>query len=102
MIRPSALTLAEKCGLSAKLAADFPEASPAADRGTAIHAEIAAALAPGGPEPKSPEAIAAVEWLRRTYPGLLPHPEYAVQLDDVETGEPITAGTADLVLVDEP
>lgn len=95
MIRPSALQIAEKCGLAPKLAADFPETSAAADRGTGIHGEIHAALGPnGGGEPESPEARAAVKWATR-------FPDYAteklVTLYDPESGEPITAGTLDFI-----
>jgi hypothetical protein len=63
MTRPSALQIAERCGLAPKLAEQYPEASPAADRGTAIHAEIAKALL-GGTAPTTPEARAAVAYVR--------------------------------------
>jgi hypothetical protein len=42
MIRPSALSLAEKCGYSVTLAGEFRESSDAAERGTAFHKEAAA------------------------------------------------------------
>jgi hypothetical protein len=63
MIRPSALQMAEHCGLASKLAEAYPETSSAADRGAGIHAEIARAIM-GGVAPTSPEARAAVAWLR--------------------------------------
>jgi hypothetical protein len=89
VIRPSALQLAEKCGLASRLAEQFPEASPAADRGTAIHEEIASG------RPQSLEAIVAVLWLGKL-PGDVSH-DVRVTLADPETGDVITRGTADLV-----
>ncbi len=94
MIRPSALQLAEKCGLASRLAEQHPEASPAADRGTAIHREIARALL-GREAPTTPEAKAAVAWARERLN--VSAVEAPVCLRDPETDEVITEGTADLV-----
>lgn len=92
MIRPSALQIAQFCGLAPRLAEQFPEATPAADRGTEIHAEIARALL-GGDQPKSAEAKAAVAWVRSME---IKRVEAPLQLSDPETGDVITEGTVDL------
>lgn len=92
MIRPSALQMAEHCGLSAQLGEQFPEQSDAAARGTAIHAEIAARA------PVTGEAAAAVAALDGVTGKV--ELEVAVELHDPETGELITAGTADVVIDD--
>lgn len=93
MIRPSLLQIAERCGLAPKLAADFPEASPAADRGSAIHAEIARALL-GGTPPESREGLAACGWASKLD---IAGVEVPVRLLDPETADVITEGTADIV-----
>jgi RecB family exonuclease len=62
VIRPSQLQFAETCAYAAKLSEEYPETGEAADRGMAIHAEIAAALK-GGAKPTTPEAKSAVAWL---------------------------------------
>lgn len=85
------------CGLAAKLANDFPEGSDAAERGTGIHAEIAAALSPEGGEPVSQEAKAAVRWASAFNDYAT---EKRLQLRDPETGEVITEGTADFIGVE--
>lgn len=99
MIRPSALQIAEHCGLSARLAEQYPETSPAADRGTAIHADIAMALTTGKPA-ATPEGRAAVRWVKDTKGGEDLIVEQGIELRDPETDEVITAGTPDLVLLD--
>lgn len=89
MIRPSALQIAEKCGLAPALAIQYPEASPAADRGSEIHRQIA------DRKPEAPEAHAALKWLEgRPVMGL----ERRASLVDPETGAVITEGTIDAVL----
>lgn len=96
-IRPSLLQIAERCGLAPKLAADYPEASPAADRGTEIHAEIADALREKR-RPKSSEARAAYDWVMHDVPAKMIIEE-PIELRDPETDEVITAGTPDLILI---
>ncbi len=101
MIRPSALNLAERCGLGPALAAQYPEVSEAADRGRDIHDQIARGFgrAEGAPyyEPDHEGARAAVGLLG-TWPGAVgADVEVEVVLRD-EDGTEITHGTADAVL----
>lgn len=96
--RPSSLNV--PCGLSSALAERFPETSAAAERGTGIHAEIAAALNMQHP-PESPEAAAAVAWVCSEFAGAEMFPEEPLELRDPETDELITAGTCDLVVVSD-
>lgn len=99
MIRPSQLQIAEKCGLAPVLAAQFPETSEAASRGTRIHEEIANCLRLSGCTPTTLQAAWALEWLAAS--GLAAaHIEHPVVLTDPESGEEITSGTADLIAVD--
>lgn len=93
MIRPSALQLAEKCGLSAKLAAEHPEGSEAAERGTAVHEDVAAWLRDGR-APTTPEGKSLAEsWTPA--PADKRMVEHKVRLVDPETNALLTAGTAD-------
>lgn len=99
MVRPSLLQRAELCGLVPALAEKYPEAGQAADRGTQIHAEIARCLG-SGEAPTTPEARAAVEWLRG-YVGDSDASiavEGKVSLIDTDTMDTITEGTPDAVV----
>lgn len=93
MIRCSQLQLAERCGLASRLAEQYPETSQAAERGTAIHVEIASG------KPVSAEARAALEWLPNGQKSI--EHEVPVRLLDPETGDVITAGTADVLAIDD-
>jgi hypothetical protein len=112
VIRPSALSVGEKCALAPRLAEQYPETSAAAERGGVIHREIARALTAlrsSNAEPGraallgdlSPEAVAAVEWALRTFGHALSqfHVEETLTLSDPETGAMLTEGTPDLVVV---
>lgn len=97
MIRPSLLSRAERCGLVPVLSAKYPECGPAADRGTAIHADIAAHGSRGeyaGGE--TPEANAALAWVQSNLVGRLDF-ERPVSLVDTDTMDTITEGTPDLI-----
>lgn len=72
------------------LAAQFPETSDAADRGTAIHAAIAR------DDRTVPEARTAREWVESNLVGELRF-ERKVELVDLDTMETLTEGTPDLV-----
>jgi hypothetical protein len=91
MIRPSQLQIAEHCGLAPRLAEQFPEASAAADRGTEIHRQIAAR------KPESAEAKAALDFLAGLPDAMIEH-EVRLRLEDPDSGELITAGTADAII----
>lgn len=98
MIRPSALQLAELCPISAKLAEQLPTTSPAARKGSDIHAEIAACVA--GAEPSSVMVREAVAWLR-AYPGmdeLIVERKRKVQLYDPDVGAALSEGTPDAIV----
>lgn len=97
MIRPSALALAEKCGLSVQLAEQFPEQGSWAEAGKAIHAEIEAWVKTKA-EPTSPAAIGACDLLR-AYDGWIIRCEERIELRDPETGEIVTAGVPDIVAI---
>ncbi len=97
MRRPSALQMAENCGLASVLAERFPETSSAADFGTDRHEEIRDVLR-GKRKAKSPEARAAIGWLD-TLEGANLMIEEPIELRDPETDEVITAGTPDLVVL---
>jgi len=97
MIRPSALALAEKCGLSVQLADQFPEQGPWAEAGKMIHAEIEAWVKDKA-EPISPAAVAACDILR-AYDDWIIRCEERIALRDPETGEEITSGTPDIVAI---
>jgi hypothetical protein len=97
MVRPSALALAEKCGLSVDLAERFPEQGPWAAAGKAVHAEIEAWVKTKA-EPTSPAAQAARDILL-AYDGWAIHCEERITLVDPETGDRITEGTPDIIAI---
>lgn len=97
MIRPSRLQLAEKCGLSARLAEQFPGSSPAGELGIELHRQIAEGLLSGGKiVPSHAGAEAAVCKILDSY-SCDSFVECALTLFDRQ-GEEITTGTADLVI----
>lgn len=96
-IRPSALALAEKCGLSVELAEKYPEKGPWADAGTRIHKQIEA-WAKTGEAPQSAAAQAACDLLR-AYEGWTIRSEEKIDLVDPESGDLITSGTPDIVAI---
>lgn len=99
MIRPSALPIAQSCGLAPVLAEKHRESGIAAEDGAEIHAEIAAWLR-HRTNFQSPVVRALFRaWMPPPRDVLL-WPEKLLTLSDVETGEVITEGTADLVLHD--
>lgn len=98
MIRPSALQLAVDCGKAARLAEQFPETTDAAETGDEKHTAIASAIG-GGPTPIAADCRAAVAYAASLVtPGVTTYgAEVKVRLEDPETGELITEGTADFV-----
>lgn len=87
MIRPSLLPLAEKCGHAVELAEKYPQGSTASEDGKEWH-RLAAM-----PDFQLPLPIANLTgWNERLA-------EHRVKLLDLDGGEVITEGTADLLLV---
>lgn len=107
MIRPSMLGRAELCGLAPVLALAYPETSAYADDGSETHRQIKAALTGGSLEELNPEATAAVAFVHRliaearadTNADVRVYIEHPLVLRDPESGEVLTEGTGDVVLV---
>lgn len=103
MIRPSALARTEVCGLVPVLAAQYPESSVHSAGGEEVHRQIEAALTSGTMEELLPEAEAAIAWLRGFAAAreiaVAVHIEHFLQLKDPESGELLSEGTADVVIV---
>ena len=95
MIRPSMLSRAELCGYAPVLAETYPEQGDAAERGTAIHAEIAAALK-GEAQATTPEALAAFKWAYENTTGEMRIEQHVALVNPI-TMDIITEGTPDLV-----
>jgi len=89
--------------LASRLAEQYPEVSPAAERGTLIHAEIAAGLGAGGIL-NYPESRAANDWATKQLTAaamlgpVVDSVEVKAELKDPDTDEVITSGTADFVI----
>ncbi len=96
MIRPSSLSIAEKCALSPVLSARFPETNPNIERGLYVEQQVYKELSTGA-NATDPDAAACVRWLRAN----LDIREYQqkVELRD-ETGRLVTEGTPDIVGTD--
>jgi hypothetical protein len=95
MIRPSALQLAERCGLAPRLAEQYPQGSEYTERGNEVDEAITLALRSGS-TPTDRDAAACVRWAREHLAGYELHPQAQVVLRDPETGEVLTEGTTDL------
>jgi hypothetical protein len=95
VIRPSSLTLAKHCRKSAELAG--PGNANTA-RGAVVDQQVSAALS-GGPEPTDETAAAIVAAVRDRYPGARLVVQTRVQLIDPATGEVLTEGTPDIIVL---
>lgn len=99
-IRPSSLQLAEKCQRSPWLANRYPEENDNTRHGSAVDADISAALQ-DGETPKTKEGLLLLDWIRGRF---TEDAQYFVQrkvsLFDPVSGELITEGTPDLLVVD--
>ncbi len=89
------LAMAERCGLAPALAEQYPETGDAAERGTAIHAEIVRAWRENDQAPY-PEAQAACDWLRSL--GIDAELYWEKQVAVVDDLDVLTEGTPDLVI----
>lgn len=98
-VRPSGLQIAEKCSRAPWLAARYPEGNEATRFGNAIDADVSAALVEGG-EASTKEGRALVAWVRSRFPqGAKFFVHRKVTLTDPVTGETLTEGTTDLVVL---
>lgn len=98
-IRPSSLQIAESCSRSPWLANRYPEDTEAARKGTAVDADVSAALV-AGDEPKTTEGRLLVDWLRGRFGDeAVYYVQRKVTLVDPVTGEVITEGTPDLLVI---
>lgn len=99
--RPSSYQTAEACARSAWLAFHYPEENAATKHGSSKDALVSAALA-GGPEPAlvEIEARAIVAWVRKEFPKDAHfYVQHRVTLVDPMTGETLTSGTPDLLVI---
>lgn len=100
MIRPSLLVHADLCGLVAKLAEEYPEASEFTARGNVVDEQNTAALVKGA-APTDADARACVDWFHRTFTDATPMVQERVSLHDPDTGEMLTEGTPDVQVLSE-
>jgi hypothetical protein len=106
MVRPSSLSLAERCELAPILAAEFPETNENIERGNLVDREVARELL-GGDAATDPDAVACMDYLRSL--GIAapdPEPDGAflsvqesISVTDPKSGEEITRGTPDIVFI---
>lgn len=101
MIRPSSLTLARHCALSAKLSEQYPTRNENTDRGNVVDAQFTAAVR-DGVVPTDPDARACAEYVFEVFLGYAATVQQRVELYDDDTGGLITAGTPDFVAVETP
>lgn len=95
MIRPSSLTIAEKCQLSPVLSARYPETNAAIERGSFVDAEVTRILKGDEVLTADPDAADCLRWIRAHVEVL--EVQTAVELFDPDTGELLTRGTPDMV-----
>lgn len=100
MIRPSALQRAEKCPESAYLAAEHQAGNAATENGREVDAQVTAWYQ-DGTLPTRVEAQALIEWAKQRFfsPAARYYPQLKLPLLDPATAEPLTTGTADLVVL---
>ena len=101
MIRPSSLSLAERCALSPVLSARYPEDNPNIQRGVFVETEVYKALE-SGELPQDPDAIDCYRWLRAHVDITEYQKEvWLIEDDGGPTGRIITKGTPDIVAEDQ-
>lgn len=103
-VRPSALQLAEECDRAPWLGQRYREGNEATRHGDAVDADVSIELVGGG-EAKTPEGRGLAAWVRRRFagPGVKFFVQRKVVLADPVTGETLTEGTPDLlVLIEGP
>lgn len=99
-IRPSSLQLAEKCQRSPWLANRYPEEDDTTRRGSSVDADISGALM-AGREPETTAGKLLIAWLRTRFSEAAQFwVQRKVSMFDPISGELITEGTPDLIVVD--
>jgi hypothetical protein len=98
-IRPSSLQIAEDCSRAPWLANRYREQNAAMRYGSDVDADVSTALAGGG-EPQTKPGAELIAWVRRRFSS---QAQYVIQrkvrLLDPSTGERITEGTPDLLVL---
>jgi hypothetical protein len=104
-VRPSSYAIAELCGLAPYLSTKHPESTARTAHGSAVDGQVSRALAAGElvmkpGEELLPESEQILKWVRATF---VADAEFFVQrrveLHDPATGELVTAGTPDLLVL---
>jgi hypothetical protein len=98
-IRPSALTLAERCELAPALAAEFPHTNEAIERGNLVDSQVTEEIR-GGAIAEDPDSRAIVQWVKEHMGEGTVRVQEKVSLYDPDTGELLTEGTPDLAGTD--
>jgi hypothetical protein len=99
-VRPSSLQLAEKCSRAPWLSHRYQEENEAIRKGNEVDSDVSRALVEGR-EPLTREGAALVAWVRDRFKGEVEFfVQRKVQLLDPITGEIITEGTPDLLVLD--
>jgi hypothetical protein len=99
-VRPSGLQIAEKCSRGPWLSHRYPEENPAIRHGKAVDDDVSRVLVEGG-DASTKEGAALAAWVRRRFaPTAKFFIQHKVQLMDPITGELITEGTPDLLVLD--
>lgn len=105
-VRPSSYEMAEKCLRSPWLAARYRESNSATRFGNSVDGQVTRALANGGEIVLQPgevlfdEAVALLDWVKTKFGSVEMYPQRKLVLNDPETNEVLTQGTADLVVLD--
>jgi hypothetical protein len=99
-VRPSGLQIAEKCSRAPWLAHRYPEGNDNTRKGKEVDDDVSRALLEGA-EPKTREGALLVAWVRKRFtPAAQFFIQRKVRLVDPVTGELITEGTPDLLVLD--
>lgn len=96
MIRPSSLSIAERCELAPVLAEEFPTTNANIERGNLVDLQVSRRLLGGAPA-TDPDALAVLAWITETlgFTGAEGFPQETIALVDPDSGEVLTEGTAD-------
>lgn len=99
-IRPSSLQLAEQCSLSPWLSNRYPEETGYIRKGSGVDTDISGALE-HGTEPTTPAGKILIAWVRQRFSAEARFwVQRKVSLFDPVSGELITEGTPDLLVLD--